>query len=137
MNELERATLVRYRLEQAGTALSDAAFLLKGNRSAQSVVNRAYYAMFYAVLALLQHIGAVPTKHIGAIGLFDTEFVKKDLFEKELSQNLHRAFELRQTSDYRVKSVGVEQAEMTLRNAGHFVARIREFFKDKGIIVDP
>jgi len=40
-------------MEQAKTALDDAQFLFKGDRSPQSVVNRAYYAMFYAALALL------------------------------------------------------------------------------------
>jgi uncharacterized protein (UPF0332 family) len=41
----EIATLIKYRLEQAQTALNDAKFLLEGNRSPQSIVNRAYYAM--------------------------------------------------------------------------------------------
>jgi uncharacterized protein (UPF0332 family) len=40
-------TLVLYRLEQAETALNDAQYLFEGNRSPQSIVNRAYYAIFY------------------------------------------------------------------------------------------
>ena len=44
----ELAALVQYRMEQADAALSDAKYLLDGNRSAQSVINRAYYAVFYA-----------------------------------------------------------------------------------------
>ncbi len=72
--------LVGYRMGQARTALDDAQFLLDGGRSPQSVINRAYYAMFYSVLALLQTIGKVPGKHTGAIGLFDTEFVMKNIF---------------------------------------------------------
>lgn len=75
MKEDEIQTLIQYRLEQAETALDDARFLLEGRRSPQSIVNRAYYAMFYAALALLQKIGKIPSKHIGVISLFDTEFV--------------------------------------------------------------
>ena len=45
--------LIRYRLEQAQVALDDAKYLLEGGRSSQSIVNRSYYAMFYAALALL------------------------------------------------------------------------------------
>ena len=56
----DTAVLVQYRLEQAQVALDDAKYLLDGNRSPQSVVNRAYYAMFYAALALLQKTGKVP-----------------------------------------------------------------------------
>jgi uncharacterized protein (UPF0332 family) len=62
-------------------------------------MNRLYYAMFYAVLALLQakHLGT--SKHSGAIALFDREFVKTGIFPKELSMALHRAFALRQKGD--------------------------------------
>ena len=51
---------MRYRLEQADAALGDAKFLLEGNRSPQSIVNRAYYAMLYAALALLQKLERCP-----------------------------------------------------------------------------
>jgi uncharacterized protein (UPF0332 family) len=89
-------------LEQAQVALEDAKFLLDGNRSPQSIINRSYYAMFYAALALLQKIGKVPSKHSGVISLFDTEFVMKGAFPQELSRDFHKAFELRQVSDYKV-----------------------------------
>jgi len=52
-------TLVKYRLEQAQVALNDAKYLLDGGRSPQSIINRAYYAMFYAVVALLQKSGLI------------------------------------------------------------------------------
>lgn len=82
MKSDEINSLIKYRLEEAKTALEDAKFLLEGNRSPQSIVNRAYYAMFYAAIALLQKIGRVPSKHTGVISLFDTEFVLKEIFPK-------------------------------------------------------
>lgn len=102
MKDDETTYLIRYRLEQAQVALEDAKFLLDGNRSPQSIINRSYYAMFYAALALLQKIGKVPSKHSGVISLFDTEFVMKGAFPQELSRDFHKAFELRQVSDYKV-----------------------------------
>jgi uncharacterized protein (UPF0332 family) len=75
MSREEIMALVNYHLERAQTALEDGKFLLEGGRSPQSIINRAYYAMFYAALALLQKIGKVPSKHTGVISLFDTEFV--------------------------------------------------------------
>lgn len=72
--------LIKHRLEQAHEALDDAKYLIDGNRSPQSIVNRSYYAMFYATLALLQKIAKVPTKHSGVISLFDREFVMKEIF---------------------------------------------------------
>jgi len=89
------AGLVRHRIEQAQQALEDARFLFEGNRTTQSVINRLYYAMFYAVLALLQTVGKSPSKHRGVMSFFDTEFVMKDIFPKSMSKNLHDAFDLR------------------------------------------
>ena len=94
--------LIKHRLAQAQEALDDAKYLIDGHRSAQSIVNRSYYAMFYATLALLQKISKAPSKHSGVISLFDKEFVMKGIFDKALSQDFHRAFELRQSVDYKI-----------------------------------
>jgi uncharacterized protein (UPF0332 family) len=126
VREHEIEDLIRHRMEQAQTALDDAAFLLSGKRSPQSIVNRAYYAMFYAVLALLQKIGSVPSKHAGVISLFDTEFALKGVFPKEMSKNLHKAFELRQVADYKsVTPISPEKSGETLQNATQFVEAVR------------
>jgi uncharacterized protein (UPF0332 family) len=128
VKEQEIFELVKYRLHQAETALEDGRFLLEGGRSPQSIVNRAYYAMFYAALALLQKIGKVPSKHTGVISLFDTEFVVQGIFPKELSKDFHKAFELRQVFDYRVLETSTpEKAEELLQRAEHFVAEIKNY----------
>ncbi len=133
MKEEEIQTLIRYRLEQAQTALDDAKFLLDGGRSPQSIVNRSYYAMFYAALALLQRAVKIPSKHTGVIGLFDTEFVLKGAFPKELSQDFHKAFELRQKSDYRItKPVAPEQAKAIWEKAQQFVAQVNNHLASTG-----
>jgi uncharacterized protein len=126
MREDDISALIGYRLEQAQTALEDGRYLLDGGRSPQSVVNRAYYAMFYAVLALLQKIGKVPSKHAGVISIFDTEFVMKGEFPKQLSRDLHKAFELRQVLDYKASEPisGAKAAEI-LDKASQFVAAVR------------
>jgi uncharacterized protein (UPF0332 family) len=128
MTNEQKGDLIRRRLEQAQVALDDAKFLFDGKRSPQGVVNRAYYAMFYAVLALLQKIGKIPSKHTGAIGLFDTEFVLKGVFPKDLSKDFHRAFELRQNSDYRItEPLSPEKAEEMWKKAAHFVESVRKY----------
>ena len=45
--------------------------------------------MFYAVMALLQTIGKVASKHAGVISLFDKEFVHAGVFPVEMSRALH------------------------------------------------
>lgn len=96
---------------------------MQHNGSILGVVNRSYYAMFYAVLALLQDRASIPSKHSGVITLFDVEFVKKGIFPKELSKNLHRAFDMRQESDYKAVSVlDTRLAHEIFADAEHFVS---------------
>jgi uncharacterized protein (UPF0332 family) len=122
------AELIHYRMQQAETTVADAHCLLNGNGSPQSVINRSYYAMFYAALALMLRIGKTFSKHSGVIGAFDKEFIHKGLLPKELSVDLHKAFELRQEHDYRtIAEPASEEAEATLRKAERFVSAVRQF----------
>jgi hypothetical protein len=50
----EKATLIQYRLSQARESLKEADVLLREGMSRRSVMNRLYYAVFYALLGLLQ-----------------------------------------------------------------------------------
>jgi len=44
--------LAQYRLQQAEESLEEARFLLEGKKSARSIINRAYYAMFYSCIGI-------------------------------------------------------------------------------------
>ncbi|MEO0079366.1 MAG: HEPN domain-containing protein [candidate division WOR-3 bacterium] len=122
------AELVRLRLKQAQETLADARSLFEADRTPRSVINRAYYAMFYAVLALLQIIGKGSSKHAGVIGLFDKEFVKSGLFPVESSRALHEAFDERQKSDYEpAKMASREEAAEALARAQRFVEQVGEY----------
>ena len=110
-----RKALIEYRLTQARDSIREADVLNQSGMSRRSVMNRLYYAMFYAVLALLQEKEMGTSKHSGAIALFDREYVKTGQFPKEISKTLHRAFELRQKGDY------MEETEVTVND----VAEIR------------
>ena len=117
--------LVAYRLELAGESMVATKTLLdKGLR--RPSVNRAYYAMFYAVLALLAREKRETSKHSGAIALFDKLFVKEEIFKKELSRWLHDAFDLRQRSDYSAEfQITGEEAEILLKQAESFVDEVK------------
>jgi uncharacterized protein (UPF0332 family) len=128
----ERKALVRYRLEMAQSTLKDAQLLHEQGGSLWSVVNRAYYAMFYTTLALLTLIGQGTSKHGGVIALFDQHFVKPGIFPQEMSKWLHKAFDLRQIGDYReLMALTDEQAEEVLEWAKDFVAQVEAFLTPK------
>jgi uncharacterized protein (UPF0332 family) len=85
--------LVNSRLQQAQDSLAEGQILLQ-SQFYKGSVNRFYYAMFYATLALLVIRQLGTSKHTGAISLFDREFVKPGIFDKEMSVWLHTTFEL-------------------------------------------
>jgi uncharacterized protein (UPF0332 family) len=122
--------LVSYRLEQAVESL-DAAQVLLERRLIRPAANRAYYAMFYAILALLATKKRETSKHSGAISLFDKEFVKTGLFSKEFSRWIHDAFDLRQKSDYAPQTeVSEEQAREVLERARAFLEDVKRRLED-------
>jgi len=132
MNSEDVAALVRKRLRQAEGVLRDARSLIDTGGTTESIVNRAYYAMFYAVLAALQSIRRAPRKHRGAISLFDTEFVLKGLFTKEMSTDLHRILESRQDIDYGAAEPPTDEpidVEILYRKAAIFVQAVRDHLR--------
>ena len=120
----EQKALVLYRLEQAQESLESAELLLEHDKLRPSV-NRSYYAMFYAVLALLAGTQHKVSKHSGAIAVFNRAFVKKGIFSRDFSRWLQEAFDLRQRADYReVFVVSPERAENVLEHARTFVREV-------------
>jgi uncharacterized protein (UPF0332 family) len=82
--------------------------------------------------ALLEMIGKVPSKHAGVISLFDTEFVLKGELQKDLSKDFHKAFELRQTSYYRILDPCTpEKAAETLSKAVAFVHAVTTYVETR------
>lgn len=122
-----KQTLIQYRLEEARESLRDAQMLYEQNGTSPSIVNRAHYAMFYAVLGLLITIDIGSSKHRVVIAMFDQEFVKKNIFPKKMSAMLHHAFDMRLTGDYReLLEISKEQAAEILNSATDFVKSIEE-----------
>src|SRR5204862_6506377 len=93
----------------------------------RSAVNRAYYAMFYGVLALLATRQSETSRHSGAITQFDQLYVKPALLPRDFSRWLHDAFLNRQAADYGSDlSLPVVGVEDLVRHARDFVAGARE-----------
>ena len=123
----DKKALIQYRLDRAHEALNDARLMLEQNGSPAGVINRAYYAMFYAALALLITIDKGSSKHQGVIALFDENFIKQNILPKELGKILHRAFEMRQVGDYRdLLIVTKEQAMDVFDSAIKFMRAIED-----------
>ncbi|OFZ19321.1 MAG: hypothetical protein A2Z20_04110 [Bdellovibrionales bacterium RBG_16_40_8] len=93
--------LANYRIEQAKESLDEANFLFQGNKSLRSVVNRLYYAHFYAISALLIFEKYSSSKHSGVLAYYNKNFIKTKAFDAELGKATNRLFEMRNRGDYR------------------------------------
>lgn len=128
--------LLRFRMEQAHETLREAQILL-GEAALRGTINRAYYAMFYALLALLATRQLSASKHSGALGLFDREFVKPGLFPRELSRSLRLAFDRRQTHDYgELVEEDPETVRRTLDDAKVFVSALETHLRSSGYLLE-
>jgi uncharacterized protein len=128
----DKSALIRLRLENARETLQAAHTLHEHSASPKSIVNRAYYGMFYAALALLVTVDRHSTKHSGVIALFDQEFVKQNIVSKELGRMLHEAFESRQEGDYKdFSKIDHKRAAEILESADKFVNTIEEKLKEQ------
>lgn len=118
--------LVDYRMEQAADALQAARTLIDAELE-RDAVSRAYYAIFYSVLALLVTRRLGTSKHSGALTLLSREFIKTGLLEPEMGKLARQAFERRLEADYaELVDFSTEEAKGTLADATRFVERIQE-----------
>lgn len=122
--------LARYRLRQAEESIEEAICLLSGKNSPRSIINRAYYAMFYAVLSLLIFESFSTSKHSGVLSYFNKRFIKEGIFPQELADSINDAFDLRQKGDYReYVELSYEQVEPFIEKAKVFVNSISNYLE--------
>ncbi len=119
--------LSRYRIRQAEESLEEAEFLLSGRKSPRSIINRAYYAMFYTVLALLVYESYSTSKHSGVLAYFNKRFIKDGVLPESLGRSINTAFELRQRGDYREYfELTYEKVEPYIGEARRFITAVRD-----------
>lgn len=115
--------------EKAKRSLNAAESLFKEGNFDFSA-SRSYYAMFYAVEAILLEKGKTYSKHSGVISGFHEHFVATNELPKGFHQDLHQAFEDREEADYAfLDPFPKEEAEDLLGKARAFVAGLEEYLR--------
>ncbi len=94
-----REDYIRYRLQRSEESYEDALILAKNQRW-NAVVNRLYYACFYAVIALLLQNNIETQSHDGTRTQFGLHFVKTGLIDKKYGKLYTKLFDFRQKGDY-------------------------------------
>lgn len=117
----ETLLLIKYRIERSKESLNAAKVLLDSD-NLYSAINRVYYGMFYAVIALLLTKNLSSAKHSGVMSLFFKEFINSGLIDKELGRLYSDIFDLRMKYDYKIPAkITKEDVHNWLIKAGNFI----------------
>lgn len=94
-----RRDLMKYRIETAKEDLQSAK-ILRDAGALKGANNRAYYAVFHAIDAIYGMNGIAYKRHKDAIANFNKEYVKTEIFPREIGKRIASMEEIRHASDY-------------------------------------
>ena len=91
--------LVVYRIQTSKSDLKSARVLFDVQEY-KGANNRAYYAIFHAINAIHALDGRAYKRHKDAIGNFNKDYIKTEIFPREMGKKIGEAEEIRHASDY-------------------------------------
>ena len=95
-------------------------------------INRIYYAMFYAINALLILEGYSSSKHSGVMSLFNKHFVRTGKVSKESGRFFHEMFVSRSKGDYEdFKIFTKEETKNALDKCAKYLKELKEALEKK------
>lgn len=122
-----RKDLVLYRLQTARSDLKSARILLAAEEY-KGANNRAYYAIFHAINAIHAISGKAYKRHKDAIGNFNKDYVKTEIFSREIGRRIGEAEEIRHASDYDDFYVASrEESERQVAVADEFILLVEKY----------
>lgn len=99
MDKKENINLALYRLERAKQENSNAKLLYK-EKSYLAANNRAYYSIFYSIRAVLAMERTDFKRHKDVLAYFNKNYVKTEIFPRQLGRKIIIASKVREDSDY-------------------------------------
>lgn len=109
-------------MEKAEEAIEAAEYNIKGGFSL-AATNRAYYACYYCMVALLLTKDVYAKTHQGLRGKFSELFIKTAIFPDIIATHIKTAFDLRQEADYDF------DADIPIDVATNVVNNTKEFYQ--------
>ena len=91
--------LVIHRIETAKSDINSAKILLDAGEY-RSSNNRAYYGIYHVISAIHALDGKAYKKHKDALANFNREYVKTEVFPRNIGRRISEAAEIRHASDY-------------------------------------
>lgn len=131
MDNEDIKALSNYRLEQAKENLEEAEVLYKIKKY-KGASNRAYYAIFHSMKAILALEQIDFKKHSSVIAYFNKEYFAKNIFPRELGKGVSEARFYREKSDYvDFYIITREECESQIKTAKEMIKYVDEYIKTK------
>ena len=130
MLDQTRKDLSTHRLKRAEELINEAETLFDA-KAYKGANNRAYYAVFSAMRAVLALDGEDFKRHSGVIQYFQKNYIKTGIFEKKYSDIITRASMIRNASDYDDFYIASrEESEQQIEDAKALLAVVREYLSE-------
>lgn len=131
-----RKDLCMYRIQTAKDNLKSARILLVAEEY-KGANNRAYYAIFHAVNAVHALSGDAFKRHKDAIGSFNKNYVKTEIFPREIGRKIGEAEEIRHASDYDDFYIASrEESERQVSAADEFIQLVEKYCEERFDLAD-
>lgn len=121
----------RYRLNKAKETLETAKMIFNEGKDFSSANNRAYYAIFYAIRAVLAIEEIDFKRHKDVLVYFNKEYVNKEKFPKMIGRKISQAQRIREDSDYDDDyEPSFEKTEQQINTAQELIGLVEEYINN-------
>ena len=130
MDNENRESFALYRLEKAKETLKSAKILFEEVKDYTSANNRAYYAIFYAIRAVLALEEIDFKRHKDVIAYFNQKYIKPEIFPRKLGSKIAQAQRVREDSDYDDEySPSFEKTQNQIDTAKELIELVEKYIK--------
>jgi len=130
MDKFDKVTLAEYRLDTAKENLQTA-YIDFENEMYKGAANRAYYAIFHSLRAVLALDEKDFKKHSAIIAYFNQNYIKTKIFP-EIHNIISKASLVRNSSDYDdFYMVSKEEAKEQISNSEYVLKLVHKYIEDK------
>ena len=121
----------KYRLNKAKETLETARMNFNEGKDFTSANNRAYYAIFYAIRAVLAIEEVDFKRHKDVLAYFNKEYVNKEKFPKKIGRKISQAQRIREDSDYDDDyEPSFEKTEQQINTAQELIDLVEEYINN-------
>ena len=123
--------LVLHRIETSKSDIKAAKILLDAGEY-RSANNRAYYGIYHAISAIHAMDGNSYKKHKDALANFNKEYVKTEVFPRNIGRRVAEAAEVRHASDYDDFYIATKaEAEEQIATAVELLEMVQKYCNDR------